>query len=123
MPFIAGQRVAPATDRFRGGLRMPSLGQQAGVGQRNFQPRLTGIGGPLTMPSLSNQAAPTSGTISVEEMQRRLRERGGDFTLSPTPNRPTRAEELRTGRVQWDNPSAYIMGLRRQGNPFYGGNR
>ena len=29
MPFIAGQRVAPAVDRFRGGLQMPGLGQQA----------------------------------------------------------------------------------------------
>ena len=113
----------PPTDRFRGGLQMPGLGQQAGVGQRNFQPQLTGIGGPLTMQNLSAQAAPTSGTISVEEMQRRLRERGDDFTLSTPPNRPTRAQELSSGRVQWDNPSAYIMGLRRQGNTLYGGNR
>lgn len=123
MPFIAGQRVAPAVDRFRGGLQMPGLGQQAGVGQRNFQPRLTGIGGPLTMPSLPNQADTANGTISRGEMIRRLRERGGDFTLAPRLNRPTRQEEIEAGRVQWDNPSAYVSGLRRQGITSYGGNR
>ncbi len=119
MPFIAGQRVAPATDRFRGGLRMPSLGQQAGVGQRNFQPRLTGVGGPLTMRNLSSQPAPTSGTISIEQMEQMLQEQGrtrDPSRYAPAPTRRTRQEELEMGSVSQDPAlmSPYSLMLHRQ---------
>lgn len=105
-------------------LEEPTFGQ--GVGQRNFSPNLGRVGNLLRIGSPNAASGPseanvTSGTISMEELERRLRERGDDFTLSPTPNRPSRMDELRAGRVQWDNPSAYISALRRQGDSRYGG--